>query len=564
MKSKKQLFVTVLFSLIILFAISLHIPALDNLAIKYIEQFFHKTLRNPGRWIDIIQNTASLVVFTLAVLYFVTYIEYGIKLKSAIKFEFEDVKVNLINKNIFNLFLFAVLLLFVSYFNVIKANFFYADDVFRNYGGNRSWIGFSRYISEFCSIFIHNSLKLNDIAPLSQFIAILISASTIIILALALTGNIKISSILALSAIFIAPCYAENISYRFDSPYMAFSLFFAALPFLFIKDKRVFSFISIISLLLTCISYQAALSLYILCAIYIFVRKLYTSDDLKNNISFAVSAIISFIAALVIFKLFFMNKMTNEPDEYFSSQVQISAFFKNSMIYIRNTFFANGGLLSKALFASSLIYLVFTFVRNSKLNKFFSFIFITFVLIVSYVLSFGPYLIFSKPVFAVRAFMGFNVFIALILLAIIDINSQKKIKLPYLITGLSAYSFMVFMFTYGNCLNNQKEYQNFRLTMILNDLSEIIEDKDEVTVSFAGNMDLCQKNRIALKNYPVIKSLISRLPVESSSWNDELLNGYNLRCKCEHKKLTDDYKLMKDSYYHSIYKMDKDFIVVLK
>ena len=565
-KSKNQLATTILFSLIITFGIIVSFSYIDNIILHYVELFFHKTLRDPARWIDIIQNTSALVIFSLCVIYFFCYINYGIKIKSGIKTLLQDYKKKYATKNNLILFLLIIVFLFLSYFSIISANFYYADDLFRNYGGNRSWIGFSRYISEFGSIFIHNSLKLNDIAPLTQFIAIAIASITIIILSISLTDSLKIKSLIATSIIFIAPYYAENISYRFDAPYMAISLFFAAVPFLFKTNTKAYISVSILSLILTCISYQAALPLYILTVIYLFIKQFIKRENLLTSIKFVFQSVISFIIALVIFKLFFMNKMKVEDDSYFSSTIRITSFFKNCTTYLRMALSLNGGLLTKVLFLLSIVMLLLNVTICTKQNKLLSLTLVITAILVSAILSFGPYLVFEHPVFAPRAFMGFNVFMSFIVLGLSDFATEYK-SLEFtnkIINYIFVYSCIVFLFAYGNTLKKQNEYENFRISMILNDISEYTTKSETYNISFIGNIDLCEKNRIALKNYPLLKNIVPTRLSENSIWNEEYLNGYNFKCTTEKKNLTSNFILAKQTYYHDIYQYNNNFIIVLK
>ena len=560
--SKNQLAVSIIFGLIILAGLTLCIPFVDNIAIHYIELFFHKTLRDPARWIDVLQHSSKLFIFILCLIYFFLYFKKGIEIRGLINQRIIEIKEKHYSKKALYIFTGLCVFLFIVYFNIITANYFYADDVFRNYGGNRSWIGFSRYISEFFSILIHNNLKLNDIAPITQFISILISAFTILILSIALTDKINIKNILALSIIFIAPFYAENISYRFDNPYMTVALLFSAFPFLFVNNKITFILSSVIGLLLTCISYQAALPLYILCTIYLFTKNYFKEQAFKENLSFAIQAIISFIIALLLFKLFFMNKMS--PDDYFSSKISLLALIPNTINYIKTTFIQNGGFLSKILFVISLLFTIIAAFKIQKNNRILNLLFIIVIISVAYILSFGPYLVFERTLFASRALMGFNTFIALIILANLEFSEHIKLKGALLLLCLTIYTCTVFMFTYGNCLKNQKDYEDFRLTLILNDLSEFTDKGTIYNISFENNIGLCEKSRIALRNYPLITHLLSKRPTDGHLWNEELLCSYNFKCTAEHTDLTEDYELVKSSYYQDIYQNNNDFIVVLK
>lgn len=537
-----------------------------SLIIKNVEAFFHKSLRDPVRWIDIIQHTTALVIFTLLNVYFLNYISLGIKIKNAVAGEFEKIRPALFSKRTAVCFCLGSALLFVAYFNLMTAHFYYADDVFRNYGGSRSWIGFSRYVSEFFSILVHNNIRLNDIAPLSQFVSIVVASAAVVVLSFSLSGRVDAKSVLALSAIFMAPCYAECMAYRFDSPYMAISLLFAALPFLFYRDKAAFCYLSVICLILTCASYQAALSLYILAAIYLFAKDWLESGDAKKSLERPLAAALCFAAALLLFKLCFMNKMGDGSDSYFSSQVSLAALPGNALAYVKTAFSFHGGTFLKALFALSIVLLVAVFVKRAGGNKIAAFALAAGLVIAALVLSYGPYLVFARPVMAPRAFMGFNVFVAFVLLACLNLSGGRALlrKFSLSVAVLSVYCFVVFMSTYGNCLKNQKEYENFRVQMIISDIAQNVQKDDRVSVSFEGKMDLCQKNRIAIRNFPIIQRMFYLMPSETALWNEELLNGWNFKCNDAENKLTNEYVLIKRTFYHDLYQNNNDFIVVLK
>ncbi len=566
MRAKKQILLLVAILSLVALEIAAHFSFVDSLIIKNVEAFFHKTLRDPARWIDIIQHTTALAIFALLNVYFLNYISFGIKIKSAVAWEFEKIKPALFCKKTAVCFGVGCALLFAAYFNLMTAHFYYADDVFRNYGGSRSWIGFSRYVSEFLSIFVHNNIRLNDIAPLSQFIAIAIAAAALVVLSYALAGRASAKNVLVLSAIFMAPCYAECMAYRFDSPYMAISLLFAALPFLFYRDKNAFCYVSVVCLILTCASYQAALSLYILASIYLFAKAWLETGDVKKSLERPLAAALCFAAALLLFKLCFMNKMGDGSDSYFSSQVSLAAMPGNALAYVRTAFGFHGGTLSKALFALSIVLLIVGFVKRARGSKVTAFAFIAALLLAASVLSYGPYLVFARPVMAARAFMGFNAFVSLVLLACLNLSGERTAfsKFSLAVAVLSVYSFAVFSFTFGNCLKNQKEYENFRVQMIIADIAQNVQKGDEVSVSFEGQMDLCQKNRIAFRNYPAIQRMYYPMPSKTALWNEELFGGYNFKCMAADNNLTDEYVLVKQTFYHDLYQNNNDFIVVLK
>lgn len=561
----KKIIFSVLYGIIVLFCIGLKLNFIDNQILVIAEKIFSKTLRKPEKWIEIVHHTSSLVIFITSIVYFLIFTKSGAQLYSKIKESLYAFYNKLSSEKLYQHFAFILVFLFLVFFKVIAANYFYADDVFRNYTGNRSWIGFSRYISEFFSIFLHTNINLNDIAPLSQIITIFIMAATLV-MARGIFESEKNSllKLLSLSFIFISPYFAENFSYRFDCPYMALSVFFSIFPFIFKNNLFLFSFISTISLIFTSISYQAALGIFIVFAIFIFFDNFIQNKSIKSCIKFLVACCFSFIIAMLIFKLFFMNTISNNSDDYFSSKTGVFYIFTNSFTYLKTTFSLFGNKLMKFLCISSIICFLFVSVKQSKRNKFITVFISIITILVSYILSYGPYLIFERPVMLARAFMGFNTFIALILMSIANYIEIKKSYFMQAILIFLIYSTIIFQYTYGNCIINQKEYENYRIQMILNDLSNITNKENDYKIDIKGNIDFSRKNRIALKNYPLLKSMIPQTLRETSSWNDEIFNGYNFKCKQESLNLTEQFNCVIKNYYYLIYKCDNKIIIQLK
>lgn len=267
---------------------------------------------------------------------------------------------------------------------------------------------------------------------------------------------------------------------------------------------------------------------------------------------------------MLIFKLFFMNTISNNSDDYFSSKTGFFYIFTNSFTYLKTTFSLFGNKLMKVLWISSIICFLFVSVKQSKRNKFITIFISIITILVSYLLSYGPYLIFERPVMLARAFMGFNAFIALVLMSIANYIEIKKSYCMQAILIFLIYSAIVFQYTYGNCIINQKEYENYRIQLILNDLSSITTNKEnDYKIDIKGNIDFSKKNRIALKNYPLLKSMIPQTLRETSSWNDEIFNGYNFKCKQESLSLTEQFNCVIKNYYYVIYKCDNKIIIFL-
>lgn len=556
--SKKQFLFTIFFSLISLFSLLLFIPVVQQLSIDIIQKIFHKVLRNPHRWIEIIIHCSFIMLSVVWTFYFLKFSKIGNEIvqniSNNISALYKTIKTQ--HKYLF----FAIFACFtVIFFKVIISNFYYADDIWRNAEGSRSWIGFSRYISEFLSIFIHNNLKLSDIAPLPQLISLAINSITLIMLCYIINEKkLQVIPLIALSVLFISPFYSENISYRFDAPYMSLSVFFPILPFLFKDDSKTYIFSSIISIILTCFCYQAGVSIYILLTIFITLLKFLHKEKNSEILEFVLKSMLSFVSAMIIFKMLFMNTMSNTEDDYFSTAIKLSAFPSNLKSYTKIVVSLFGGKWLKIFTFVAFISSFITLVKNSDCNKLLSAVLILFSITLGFVLSIGPYIIFERPLLTCRVFIGFNLLVALMLF-----YASKNI-VGKTLTVIVVYSCIVFQFCYGNCLYQQKEYQQFRCSLIAKDISELAVQNEPIELKFENSIDFCKSIKVSRKNYPIISSLITRIPSEGSIWNENYFTNFNLSFKINTSLKKDDMILIKSNLYHNIYKKDNNFIIEIK
>ena len=82
-------------------------------------------------------------------------------------------------------------------------------------------------------------------------------------------NNFTLLNCISVLPVGLSPFFLANFSYRYDSPYMAFSLLVCVIPFLFKEENKHFIISSVISLFFMCISYQASSGIYIVTS-YLF------------------------------------------------------------------------------------------------------------------------------------------------------------------------------------------------------------------------------------------------------------------------------------------------------
>ena len=126
------------------------------------------------------------------------------------------------------LILFAVSVVGIS--AILRANFYYMDDSPRAALGYKQWDYFSRYLSTALATLVHGGDYLVDAAPLPQMLAMLIMAVSGILMGYIFCERTTFSGweLAVLSILGLNPYFLGCVSFRFDAPYMAFSVLAAA------------------------------------------------------------------------------------------------------------------------------------------------------------------------------------------------------------------------------------------------------------------------------------------------------------------------------------------------
>jgi hypothetical protein len=543
------------------------------------EKILHEELYRKF-WSQLLLNLAITgILFSLTVFY-VSFTKTGKKIVSLCKTEWQaNFKALLTRKNLI-VFLIILTVYFIGIFTILRANSYYNDDLDRSLKGYRGWAVWGRYLADFLSALLHMNLRLGDISPLPQIISIAImAAATMIFLKIAAGENITAPFIIAALPIGLSPYFMENFSYKYDSPYMAISVLFSLIPFLFYKSKIVYSISSFLCLLGMCISYQSSSGIYIIMAAFIVFRMWINKDtSLKDIIRFILCSIFSYSLALVFFKkLLFVTIKSEELGYYrtasFSFFNIFSGIISNSKKYITLAFsdFGFGTIAVFFLCALALFFLLS--LVFSRRNKFFTLLLSLIFAGFSFFLSYGAYLVLQEPLWSPRAFTGLGFFVASILTfnVIFSGNFKKTKYFTVLVSGLLAYNFLVFDLAYGNALAEQKEYQNFRTTLLIEDINRTLGPGVEKPVVFMENTIGFSPVIDNLSGvYPLIKRIITVLPGGGNEWGHLPLNQFKFAHHIKYGSAAYDAEdlknlpLLVDNSYHTLYSDGTIFFISLK
>ena len=469
-------------------------------------RFFHKQPFNYQSWFNALSSYFMGGICLILFFDYCTLTKSGKLLVHKAKKEMKDC----LSEIDFRSFIKPVLLLSGIYLlgtlTIIRANISYKDDIWRSATGDSVWYSVNRYVSELCSIFVHGGTNITDISPLPQLLAILIlSISSVLLVYVVCNRKITVIRLIASIPLGLSPFFLECISFKFDSPYMALSILASIIPFLLINRRKAFIFCSIVSLLVMCMTYQASAGVYLLVVIILSFQYLNRQEKTNKEIlCFLGSAVFSYCIALLFFRFFLMKSESNVT---FPVPHIISGFLiniKNYAMYINKDL----GLIWKIGIVFVILFFILKSTYKSAKRKLFSFFVSILVICISFILSYGISSLLVVPDLTPRTFLGFGVFLAI--MCVYVVSDYKKIA-TILVIALN-WCFFVFAFSYGNALADQARYAEFRVGILLHDLSVIYPDTDGevLSIQIENTIDFAPTIKNISKNYRVIERLMVR------------------------------------------------------
>jgi len=566
--------IIILLSIIGLIAcITVLFPQVRRMIMDWAEQMMHQESSTYQSWLDTLLSYALGGICFILLFDYCTLTNSGRTLVQKVKQEIKDCFFEID----FKAFVKPGLLMFIIYllgiFTIIRANVLYIDDIGRAAGGGRGWYNWSRYISDYLSILIHGDTVLTEISPLPQLLAILmLSLSSVFLVYVISNKKITVVGLLASIPLGLSPYFLECLSYKFDAPYMALAVLASIVPFLFIARKKAFLFISIVSLLVLCMSYQAASGIYPLIVLILCFRDWNNGKSNKEIFSFLGLGVLAFCLSMIIFKLFFVKPyIVAESTTVMHSPAQmIPGVLANLKTYLQSIN-QDFGLIWKIIILIICFFFIIKAVFNSAQQKLVSFVVSLFLICFMIILSYGAYLLLEAPLFAPRALFGFGAFLAIICIYISDYKKAAIVAVLAL-----NWCFMVFAFSYGNALADQNRYTTFRITILLHDLSILYPDRntEDMSIQINNKLDFTPTVKNIAKHYPVIKRLVPPQLAEQDLYAYVyFLNyfnwGYLKRQDFSYSEGYVDYRkcdlpVVLDSYYHTIKSDGERILVILK
>ena len=453
----------------------------------------------------------------------------------------------------------------IGFYSIFRANFNYLDDLGRKHSGYHGWLDWSRWFTQIFSNFLHADLYLSDISPLPQMLACILLAmgSAILLRVFGREKKIGLVSIAAASLTGLTPYFLGIISYKYDSPYMAFSFFVSVFPFLFYRKKKaIYVTVSFVCLLLMCTSYQASSGIYPLVTIFLALYDLNEGEKWKDSIGFIISSLISYAAALFGFRFLLMRP--NEAAVFSLGELLHGRFFQKYLLFYSNVYFDFKASWKILIFL--LVLLFFTsFVLHSKMNKILALILSIAGVFAGSFVCFGVNLIMDIPKFDARAMYGLGALLAV--MAVCVSFYEKKILFDVVCAAL-CWCFFTFSLSYANALAVQQDYLNYRVQLAAGDLNSLenMNTEDEKTLQIRGDIGLSPVIVNMSEGFDMLERLVPS-GFSEGYWGEYYFVNYFNIPNIEQTGETIDINqlpVLKDTMYHTIYGDGQSVVIELK
>ena len=452
---------------------------------------------------------------------------------------------------------------------ILRANFYYRDDMGRALEGYHDWASLYRYIPEGLSTILHTDTRLRDIAPLTQILAALILALASVLVLQILkerTKNISWIHCIAVLPLGLSPYFLECYAYRYDAPYMALSVLFAILPFCF-AGTLSFLIASAAFTLAVCLTYQTSLSIFPMLATFTAFLAWNQKEEGKAVLKRLALSIAGYGIGLGIFKLILIIPkdgyvpVTTPPLSKLPGTAAV-----NFAAYVRQILndFTTVWLVIAAVI---LAHFILTAVLVSKRKKAAAFLLALVTLGAAFLFSFGIYPFLEQAQYKPRCMYGAGVFLAF---AAVIAVSAKRVPAAKGFAAALSWCFFVFAFIYGNALYCQAEYTDHRARSVIQDLSDLEEQLDDNNryVQFTGSIGYAPVVHRSIKKMPILKRLVSvSLEEGNERWNSfGFFRFYGIRrINYSNNDLTGmNLPVMKDSMYQTIRSDGTNILVELK
>ena len=392
-----------------------------------------------------------------------------------------------------------------AFLAVMRANYYYIDDIGRAIHGNGLTGGFSRHLSDILAEILHVNVWLADISPITQIVALLILSYTgAVILYIVHGDNVpQLWHVVALIPMGLSPYFLACLSFKYDAPYMAFSILASIIPLLYCKKSGWrYGVVVYIAILCMCTTYQASSGIFPACVLLIALLMWIKDYPLKQIVRFVGISALGYMTALISFRYILM---TPSLDSYVDTSISIEQIIPNIGKYFQLLWNDYNAIWKLCVFLIAAVFFVCSVVITKR-SRFATAVMLFVALFGILVLTYGVNCVFKTPTTDARGIYAIGVMISVISVLTLSMDT-KCISVSAIV--LLSWLCIVFSSVYGNALDLQKDYTAYRMEQVLDDINEerLIETGHR-ELRFAGSEGVSNAVKSAMREYPMLQRLM--------------------------------------------------------
>ncbi len=452
---------------------------------------------------------------------------------------------------------FAALFLLYAFgiFSILRANRLYLDDLGRALYGYADWSAAVRPLTDFLAWLFYLGPVTVDASPLTQLMAAAILALTSLLLITAVRAKPSWGALLCTVPVGLSPYGLENLSYRFDAPWMALALALAVLPFCLrggLLTRLPWRFLLAASLCLfasACL-YQPALGAYLAVSAYAILIDLSSRRPLALVLRRALRFIAPFCLGIGVYSLQASFWLADSSQQDYAAYVSqhyalppladmpgvVASNIAQYISLLAGDWSGNG-----IGFALALVTALFTLLLLARCVRAIRcggslpggagrLVLLLLILACFLLTPFGIQYVLPAPVWAPRTFHAFGVMAALMLLFLraAMAGRVRARRALCLLRTIFVVQLFIFAQVYGNLLDAQGQWELSHMSLLASDLNRFIRETGSSRVDFAGSVGLSPLVRTPARKYPLLQRLVAVPLTRDWRWGYEQLNTYGV------------------------------------
>ena len=454
---------------------------------------------------------------------------------------------------IFSRYFAALFLLYLAgMFAILRANRLYLDDLGRALYGYADWIESARPLSELMSFIFYLGPSTVDASPLSQILAAALLALASLLLFDAVRARPTWSGLLCTAPVGLSPYQLENLSYRFDAPWMALAVVLAVLPWSFYRaGKWRFFTIAALCIFASLSLYQPAIGAYLAVAVYRLLADVVSRGSLalvgKRALRLGLPFVCGAGAYAVQASLWFHKSQYGDYVAQHSALPgiadlpgKIAENVAHYLSLLMRDWHGNGiGALLGVVIVVFAVLLLLRLFRSRRaagasggaLPALAIRIALLAALLFCLLLTpFGIQFVLDNPVWPPRTFQGFGVMASLMLLYLHASATRNALRRMF--SALQVFfvlQLLIFAQVYGNLLDAQGQWELSRIGLLAADLNRFIRKTGSSRVDFVGSIGLSPLVRTPAAKYPLLGRLVAVPLTRDWRWGYEQLITYGVK-----------------------------------